>query len=139
MGLFNRKSMAQRQEDAMKMAEDIGQGKGFYGRVSKAIMGSEFTDQVAQATSSMHEAQYAANLRAQGVPTETVTVLAIQDTGQTINDNPHVVLTIDVAGTPTALAALVSRLEIPRVGEQVLIIREPQTGTLSYAGLAPRS
>ncbi len=139
MGLFNRKSMAQRQEDAMKMAENIGQGKGFYGKVTRAMMGTEFTDQVARATSSMSDAQHAASLRAQGVPTETVTVLAIQDTGQSINDNPHVILTVDAAGTPTALATLVSRLEIPRVGEQVLVIREPQTGALQYAGLAPRS
>lgn len=139
MGLFNRKSMAQRQEDAMKMAENIGQGKGFVGKMSKAVMGNEFADQVAQATSSMKDAQHAASLRAQGVPTETVTVLAIQDTGQSINDNPHVVLTVDVAGAPTALATLVSRLEIPRVGEQVLVIRESESGTLRYAGLAPRS
>jgi len=138
MGLFNRKSMAQRQEDAMKMAEDIGEGKGFYGKMTKALMGSEVTDQIAQATSSMNQAQHAASLRAQGAPTETVAVLAIQDTGQSINDNPRVVLTIDLAGAPTALATLVSRLEIPRVGEQVLIIRDPQTGEPRYAGLAPR-
>jgi len=139
MGIFNRKSMAQRQEDAMKMAENIGQGKGFVGKMTKVVMGGEFTDQVAQATSSMNDAQHAASLRAQGAPTETVTVLAIQDTGQSINDNPHVVLTVEVAGTPTALATLVSRLEIPRVGEQVLVIRDARAGTLRYAGLAPRA
>lgn len=139
MGLFNRKSMEQRQQDAMKMADDIGQGKGFYGKMTKAFMGSEFTDQVAQMTSSMHQTEYVASLRAQGVATETVTVLALQDTGQTINDNPNIVLTVDLAGTPTAIATLVSRLEIPRVGEQVLVIRDPQTGALLYAGLAPRT
>lgn len=139
MGLFNRKSMEQRQQDAMKMAEDIGQGKGFYGKMTKAFMGSEVTDQIAQATSSMHQADHVATLRAQGVPTETATVLGLQDTGQTINDNPNIVLTIDLAGTPTAIATLVSRLEIPRVGEQVLVVRDPQTGALLYAGLAPRS
>ncbi|MGO3234952.1 MAG: hypothetical protein ACTIKT_15960 [Microbacterium sp.] len=139
MGLFNRKSMEQRQQDAMKMADDIGQGKGFYGKMTKAFLGSEFTEQVAQATSSMHQADHASALRAQGAPTETVTVLGIQDTGQSVNDNPHIVLTVEAAGTPTALATLVSRLEIPRVGEQVLVVREPQTGTLLYAGLAPRT
>lgn len=138
MGLFNRKSMEQRQQDAMKMAEDIGQGKGFYGKMTKAVMGSEFTDRVAQATSSMQQGDHAAALRAQGVPAETVTVLGIQDTGQSVNGNPHIVLTIDAAGAPAAIAALVSRLEIPRVGEQVLVVRDPQTGALLYAGLAPR-
>lgn len=139
MGLFNRKSMEQRQQDAMKMAEDIGQGKGFYGKMTKAFMGSEVTDRIAQATSSMHQADHAAALRAQGVATETATVLTIQDTGQSINDNPNIVLTIDLGGTPTAIATLVSRLEIPRVGEQVLVVRDPQTGALLYAGLALRS
>lgn len=138
MGLFNCKSGAQRQEDAMKMAEDIGAGKGFYGKMTKAFMGSEFTDQIAQATASMDDAQHAASLRAQVAPTESAAVLAIQDTGQTINDNPHVVLTIDLPGVPTALATLVSRLEIPRVGEQILVVRDPQTGEPRYAGLAPR-
>lgn len=90
-------------------------------------------------TSSMHQTEYVASLRAQGVATETVTVLALQDTGQTINDNPNIVLTVDLAGTPTAIATLASRLEIPRVGEQVLVIRDPQTGALLYAGLAPRT
>lgn len=138
MGLFIRKSMQERQADAMKIAEDVGQGKGFYGRITKALMGSEFTEQVAQMSNSMNQAGEAAALRAQGAPTEAATVLAIQDTGQTINDNPNIILTIDLGGTPTAIATLVSRLEIPRVGEQVLVLREPQTGTLMYAGLAPR-
>lgn len=139
MGLFNRKSQAERQQDAMKMAQDIGQGKGFYGKMTKAFMGSEVTDQIAQAASSMNQAQHVAGLRAAGAPTETATVLAVQDTGQTINDNPHVVLTIELGGAQTALATLVSRLEIPRTGEQVLVVRDPQTGALLYAGLAPRA
>ncbi|MDQ0642245.1 hypothetical protein [Microbacterium murale] len=138
MGLFNRKSMQQRQEDAMKMADDIGQGRGFVGKMTKAMMGSEFTESVQQATASMHQAQHVAGLRAAGVPTQTATVLTIQDTGQTINDNPHIVITLDVDGQQVALATLVSRLEIPRTGDQVLVMRDPQSGNLLYAGLAPR-
>lgn len=140
MGLFNitGKSMQKRQEDAMKMADDISEGRGLVGKMSKAFMGAEFTDAMKQATSSLHQAENATALRAQGVPTETATVLALQDTGQTINDNPNIVLTLELAGASVALSTLVSRLEIPRVGEQVLVVREPQTGNLLYAGLAPR-
>lgn len=139
MGLFNRKSMQQRQEDAMKMAEDIGQGRGFVGKMTKAVMGAEFTQQVQGATGSYRQAEYTAQLRQSGVPTETVSVLSVQDTGQTINENPHIILHLEVAGTPTAIATLVSRLEIPRTGDQVLVMRDPQSGNLLYAGLAPRA
>lgn len=136
MGLFNRKTTQQRHEEAMQLADDIAAGKGFIGKVSKAVMGREFTEAMQQATSSMHQAEHVAALRAAGVPTEPATVLALHDTGQTINDNPNIVLTLDIGGQPTAIAALVSRLEIPRVGERVLVIRDPQSGTLLYAGLA---
>ncbi|WP_206476244.1 hypothetical protein [Microbacterium sp. KRD172] len=53
--------------------------------------------------------------------------------------SPHVILHLDVAGQAAAIATLVSRLEIPRTGDQVLVMRDPQSGNLLYAGLAPRS
>lgn len=139
MGIFKRKSMQERQEDAMKMADDIAQGRGFVGKMTKAFIGNEATASMQQATSSMRQTQTATSLQAAGVPTEAVTVLAIQDTGQSINDNPNIVVTVDVAGQATAIMTLVSRLEIPRVGEQVLVLRDPQSGNLRYAGLAPRA
>lgn len=139
MGLFNRKSMHQRQDDAMKMAENIGQGRGFVGKMTKAVMGSEFTEQLQGATGSYRQAEYTAQLRQSGIPTETVSVLSVQDTGQTINENPHIILHLEVDGGPTAIATLVSRLEIPRTGDQILVMRDPQSGNLLYAGLAPRS
>jgi len=135
MGLFNRKSMADRQADALKMADKIADGKGFSGRMTKAFMGSEFTDSMKQATSSIHQAGHVSQLVASGVPTRQATVLSIQDTGQTINDNPHVVLTLDVDGQQIAVAALISRLEIPRVGESVKVLNDPASGALLYAGL----
>jgi LmbE family N-acetylglucosaminyl deacetylase len=139
MGLFNRKSSQDRQEEALQMADDIAAGRGFMGKMTKAFMGSEFTEAMQQATSSIHQAEHVAALRAAGVPTQTATVLGMQDTGQTINDNPSIVLTLQLGAQAVAVQALVSRLEIPRVGEQVLVMNDPQSGGLLYAGLAPRA
>ncbi|WP_199743078.1 hypothetical protein [Nocardia stercoris] len=140
MGLFgNKKSMQDRQADAMQKAEKIVQGKGLTGKMTKAFMGSEFTNAMQGAMASANQAQQAAQLRAAGVPTETATVVQVQDTGQTINDNPNVVLLLDLGGRQVTITTLVSRLEIPRTGDNVLVVREPQTGTMLYAGLAPRA
>ncbi|GAB3600614.1 hypothetical protein [Microbacterium tumbae] len=139
MGLFNRKSPQERQDDAIRMADDIAQGKGFTGKLTQAFMGRDFTEAMQGAMGSLHQAEHVERLRASGVPTETATVVGLQDTGQTVNDNPSIVLTLDVAGEQLAIAALVSRLAIPRVGEQVLVLRDPQSGGLLYAGLAPRA
>lgn len=139
MGLFNRKSSQDRQEEALQMADDIAAGRGFMGKMTKAFMGSEFTEAMQQATTSIHQAEHVAALRAAGVPTQPATVLGLQDTGQTINDNPHIVLTLQLGAQAVAVQALVSRLEIPRVGEQVQVMNDPQTGGLLYAGLAPRA
>ncbi|HZU92338.1 MAG TPA: hypothetical protein VFF85_01860, partial [Microbacterium sp.] len=128
----------ERQEEAMQMADDIAAGRGFMGKMTKAFMGAEFTDAIQQATSSLHQAEHVAALRTAGVPTQPATVLGMQDTGQTINDNPSIVLTLQVGDQATAIQALVSRLEIPRVGEQVQVLTDPQTGALLYAGLAAR-
>lgn len=139
MGLFSRKTQEERQTEAMRMADDIAQGRGLMGKMTQAFMGREFTEAMRGATNSLHQAEYVSQLRATGTPTETATVLALQDTGQTINDDPNIVLTLDLSGQQVAIAALVSRLEIPRAGEQVLVLRDPQTGGLLYAGLAPRA
>lgn len=136
MGLFNRKSAQERQEEAMQMADDIAAGRGFMGKMTKAFMGSEFTEAMQQATSSIHQAEHVAALRAAGVPTQPATVIGMQDTGQTINDNPSIVLTLQVGTQAVAIQALVSRLEIPRVGEQVQVLTDPQSGALLYAGRA---
>ncbi|WP_448720814.1 hypothetical protein [Microbacterium natoriense] len=138
MGLFNRKSAQERQEEAMQMADDIAAGRGFMGKMTKAFMGSEFTEAMQQATSSIHQAEHVAALRAAGVPTQPATVIGMQDTGQTINDNPSIVLTLQVGTQAVAIQALVSRLEIPRVGEQVQVLTDPQSGALLYVGLAAR-
>ncbi|SJM61046.1 hypothetical protein [Gulosibacter sp. 10] len=139
MGLFNRKSRQERQAEGLRMAENIAEGRGLMGKMSRAFIGDEAAESLRQATSSIHQAEHVASLRAAGVPTEEATVVALQDTGQTINDNPSVVLTLALGEQHVAIQALVSRLEIPRTGERVLVMRDPQSGQLLYAGLAPRN
>lgn len=139
MGLFNRKSQQERQDEAMQLADDIAAGRGLMGKVTRAFLGSEFTEAMQQATSSIHQAEHVAALRAAGAPTDVASVLAIQDTGQTINDNPSIVLTLQLGAQAVAIQTLVSRLEIPRVGDQVQVVRDPSTGALLYSGLAPRA
>lgn len=136
MGLFNRKSMQERQADAARMAEDIAEGRGFMGRMTKAFMGSEFTDSMKQGMAALNAPEQFAALVASGVPVEIATVVSVQDTGMTINDNPSVVLVVDHDGRQQALTTLVSRLEIPRGGDRVRLARDPQTTQLLYGGLA---
>ena len=141
MGLFGfgRKSMEERQEEALQSAEKIGQGRGFTGRMTKMMMGSEFTDQVAGATQAARDAQQGAAAAAMasqsGAPTHTATVTQIADTGQSINDNPIVELQLDLDGRLIVLRTLVSRLQIPRVGDRVLLVDGPN-GEQLYGGLA---
>lgn len=137
MGLFNR-STAQDQADAMRMAEDIVQGKGLMGKMGKAFLGPQATAALQSATASVQHAGQAAALRAAGVPARAAIVVNLSDTGQTVNGDPNVQLLLDLDGQRVTLITLLSRLEIPRIGEQVLVITNPQTGTLLYAGLAPR-
>ncbi|MFF5625203.1 hypothetical protein ACFY5A_07525 [Microbacterium sp. NPDC012755] len=139
MGLFTRKTQQERQEEGLKIADDIAAGRGLMGKMTKAFMGSEFTAAVGQAAGSIHQAENVAVLRAAGVPTQEATVLGMQDTGQTVNDNPSIVLTLQVGAQAVAIQALVSRLEIPRVGETVLVLTDPQSGEMLYAGMASRA
>lgn len=136
---FGRKSMGERQEEALASAEKIGQGRGFTGRVTKMMMGSEFTNQVAGATQAARDAQQGAAAAAlatqSGASTKTATVTYIADTGQSVNDNPIVELQIDLDAQRIGLRALVSRLQIPRVGDRVLVVDGPNGGYL-YGGLS---
>lgn len=136
MGLFNRNSPEQRQAEAMQMADKIGQGKGFVGKFTKMTMGQGFTDSVAGAMNAARSGQQAAALAQSGAPTQQATVTQVADTGQSVNDNPIVVLVLDLNGQPVQLQTMVSRLQIPRPGDAVLLVTNPATGEQLYGGLA---
>lgn len=139
MGLFRRKSMQERQQEAANTLDNIVEGRGFVGRMSKAFLGSEFTEQMKGITGSLHAAERYQGLVAAGSVPQVARVLAIADSGMTINDNPTVVLTLDVDGAQASIGTVVSRIEIPRAGDEVLVLRDPQTGELLYGGFAPRA
>ena len=74
------------------------------------------------------------------------TVVSVQDTGTTINDNPRVKMTFRVEpidGSPAFDAekkTTVSRVEIPRQGDRYPVWYDPQdTGTWAYATIADES
>ncbi|WP_174791021.1 hypothetical protein [Occultella kanbiaonis] len=139
MGLFKRKTMAERQAEGMQMANDIAEGRGLTGKLTQAFMGREFTEAMQQATGAMNQGQTAAQLRAAGHPTTTARVLGLQDTGQLINYDPVILLVLEVNGQQLQLQSLVSKLEIPRTGDNVLLVSDPQQpGSFLYAGLAPQ-
>lgn len=136
MGLFNRKSMEQRQAEAMQTAEKIGQGKGFVGRLTKMTMGSQFTESVGKAMSTARSGEQAAALAQAGAPTHEAGVTQVADTGGSVNGNPVVVLVVDLDGRPAQLQTMVSRLQIPRRGDRVVVVQDPSSGELLYGGLA---
>lgn len=74
-------------------------------------------------------------LRSAGARTRTAAVLHVHDTRQSINDDPVLVLTVELDGRRSELVALVPRIAVPRPGEQVALIDSPDRSTLLYAGL----
>lgn len=137
MGMFGfgRKSREEREEEGLRMAEKIGEGKGFAGRMTKMIMGQEMTDQVREATQAARTGQAGMAAMAQaGVPTQQATVAQIVDTGQTINDNPVVDLVLDLEGQRIDMHTMVSRLQIPRPGDRAFVMQNPAGGGLPGLG-----
>ena len=68
-----------------------------------------------------------------GTRTDAV-VIDIQDTGVTVNDNPVVRLTLSVnhatfGNFQQTITATVSRVKIPRVGDSVNVIYDPNNPT----------
>ena len=67
-------------------------------------------------------------LLAAGAPTTQAVVVSIADTGKLVNFDPVVDLVLQPSGAAdrVALQTIVSKLRIPRVGDQVLLIADPQ-------------
>ena len=140
MGLFSRKKNEDATERAMRQAENIAAGKGLSGKLMKKFMGADFAAEMGSAMDLTRQAQAAAALQAQGLPTISATVVALSDTGSLINHDPVVDMTVTLdSGEQTQLQTLVSKLQIPRVGERVLLMQDPQhPGQYLYSGLAPQ-
>ncbi len=100
--------------------------------VTKAFMGKDFVEQTDNA---LAQAQGAIDMQKQfqnpeGMET-TAVVMAIQDTGKSINDNPVVVLTLTInaayGGTIPNVTGetIVSRIAVPRAGDTIRIKYNP--------------
>jgi hypothetical protein len=122
-------------KDPKKALEDADKvlNKGLMGGLTKAFMGKDFVEQANQAmdmaNQTIDQTAIAKELAENGSDA-SAEVLAIQDTGATVNMNPVVVLTLKV--TPdkgkefqTAGQMMVSRLSIPRTGDQIRIKYNP--------------
>ncbi|WP_319637735.1 hypothetical protein [Streptomyces milbemycinicus] len=74
-----------------------------------------------------------------GAPTVPAVVVSIGDTGRLVNFDPVVDLVLQPSGTTdrTTVQTVVSKLRIPRTGDQVLLIADPaRPGGYLYAGTA---
>ena len=111
--------------------------KGVMGGLTKAFMGKDFVDQANSGinmSNQVLDGNALAEQLAQTGADAGAEVLAIQDTGATVNMNPVVLLTLKVtpaagAEFQTAGQLMVSRLEIPRAGDKIKIKYNPENIT----------
>lgn len=140
MGLFgkDKRSDAERTEDAMQQAEKIVGGKGLTGKLAKGFMGADTMAKFGEGLETARNAQADAAIAASGIPGVPAKVTALSDTGQLINYDPVVNLTATLeSGQVIEMQTLVSKLQIPRVGDSINLIPNPsQPGTYVYGGLA---
>ncbi|MFJ4835836.1 hypothetical protein ACIP79_38960 [Streptomyces sp. NPDC088747] len=136
MGIFGKGKS--REEKAAKIAEQVAGGKGFYGRMTRATLGGEDYAKLQQSIGAYNSGAAVQQLLAMGVPTIPAVVVSISDTGKLINYDPVVDLVLQLTGAgadPFTLQTLVSKLRIPRAGDQVLLIADPANpGGYLYAG-----
>ncbi|MEO2206524.1 hypothetical protein ABGV42_22695 [Paenibacillus pabuli] len=135
MGWFSKKN---KQEDAIAKADRM-LNKGLTGLMMKGFVPKQHREAIHQSLDSAKQAQLAAN---GSLPlTATATVVTITDTGKLINFDPIVVLVLDVTETngrqyQRTLETLVSKMQIPRVGDRIGLGQNPANPSeLIYMGL----
>lgn len=134
--MFNFNKSQEDPQKALDQARNVV-NKGLMGGLTKAFMGQGFVDKM---NSAMDQGQSALdgvnqmNWVAQyGMPA-TAEVMSVMDTGATINMNPVVELKLTV--TPSAGPAfettartMVSRIAVPRKGDQINLKYNPADAT----------
>lgn len=128
---FNKKQ----EEDPQKALDNARKtlNKGLVGGLTKAFMGQDFVDKM---NNTMDQGQSAIdginqmNWLAQNGLDASAEVLAVADTGATVNMNPVVSLHLKVtptAGVPfeTMGNTMVSRIAVPRKGDKIAIKYNP--------------
>ncbi|MFJ8970121.1 hypothetical protein ACIRJ3_28875 [Streptomyces anulatus] len=136
MGIFGRGK--RREEKTAKIVEQVAGGKGLYGRMTRATLGGEDYAKLQQSLGAYTSGAAVRQLLAMGVPTVPAVVVSISDTGKLVNFDPVVDLVLQLTGgtaDPVTLQSIVSKLRIPRAGDQVLLIADPANpGGYLYAG-----
>ncbi|MFC9651008.1 hypothetical protein ACFV9P_23345 [Streptomyces sp. NPDC059892] len=148
MGIFGKRKS--REERAAEIANKVASGKGFYGRTTRAFVGREDFARLQGSIGAYNSTGHVQQLLAAGAPTTLAVVVSISDTGQLVNFDPIVDLVVRPAGAvqpadgvPSggaadhiALQTIVSKLAIPRTGDQVLLVADPaRPGGFLYAGM----
>ncbi|PIO48146.1 MAG: hypothetical protein CMR00_06725 [[Chlorobium] sp. 445] len=120
-------------EKALSKTKNILSGKGLLGWFTKLLIGKEDLHKmnmaVGQAQQTVNSLKELEHIRQVGVQAKAH-VIAIQDTGMLLNYNPVVQLMLEVhpaAGAPytVGIRTPVSKIAIPRVGDQVVIKYDP--------------
>jgi hypothetical protein len=144
MKLFGSKKQSREERDAdtQLYAEELVSGKGIGGKLTRGIMGKEFTDRMTEALQAGREGQAFvaahAAATASGQFGTNATITSVTDTGKLVNSDPIVVLSVTlVNGQALEMETMVSKLQIPRVGDSITLIANPaQPGAYVYGGLA---
>ncbi|MEC0242346.1 hypothetical protein P4H66_21290 [Paenibacillus dokdonensis] len=128
MGWFGKKK---NQQDALEQADQM-LNKGLSGMMMKGFVPKQHRDAINQGLEQARQAQMAAGGSVS--VTATATVLSIRDTGKLINFDPIVILELDITESDGSryqktLETLVSKLQIPRVGEHVGLGQHPANPT----------
>ncbi|WP_327320126.1 hypothetical protein [Streptomyces sp. NBC_01235] len=135
MGIFGRRRS--REERTAEIVDQVAGGKGFYGRTTRAFLGAEDFARVQQSIGAYNSGLGVQQLLAAGAPTTPAAVVSISDTGKLVNHDPVVDLVLQPSGAaaPITLQTIVSKLRIPRAGDQVLLVADPgRPGGYLYAG-----
>ncbi|KAA2261586.1 hypothetical protein F0L68_16030 [Solihabitans fulvus] len=136
MGLFGKRKS--REERGLEIANKVASGKGFYGRATRAFVGSDDFAKIQQSVGALNSGLEVQALLATGAPTTSALVVSIADTGRLVNHDPVVTLVVLPAGGSDnlTLEAIVSKVQIPRAGDQVRLVEDTRLpGTYLYAGM----
>ncbi|MDX2683493.1 hypothetical protein [Streptomyces soliscabiei] len=139
MGVFGRRRRS-REEKTAEIVDQLAGGKGFYGRTTRAFLSGDDFARVQQTIGAYKSGADVEQLLAAGVPTVPAVVVSISDTGKLVNFDPVVNLVVQPTGAAVGqvtLQTLVSKLRIPRAGDQVLLLADPANpGGYLYGGMA---
>jgi hypothetical protein len=135
--MFNLFGKKKKDENPIDHADKV-MNKGLSGLMMKGFVPKEHRDRINEGLNSARNAQ----LSSSGIPVEaTAIVEEVMDTGKLINFDPIVVLKLKVTDRNSkshdiTLETLVSKLQIPRIGDQVgLGLHPTKQGEWIYMGL----